>query len=61
MVCRLFAVVNDIRTMLDDPEFQETIRTIRRLEEKMEGRPPQPEDHLALSAKASVNYLDHQL
>jgi hypothetical protein len=34
----LLAVVKDIRTMVDDPEFQEMIRCIHRLEEKMEGR-----------------------
>jgi site-specific DNA recombinase len=40
---KLLAVVDDIRTMLDDPGFQETLRCIRRLEEKMGGRLPEPE------------------
>jgi hypothetical protein len=32
------AVVKDIRTMMDDAVFQQVLRNIRRLEEKMEGR-----------------------
>jgi len=34
----LLAVVKNIRTLTDDPDFQETIRMIHRLEEKMGGR-----------------------
>lgn len=34
----LRAVVKDIRTMTDDPEFQEMLRRIHRLEEKMSGQ-----------------------
>ena len=49
----LLAVVNDVRTMLDDPEFQKVLRTIRLLEEKMTNRPRQVKDLLALPAKAS--------
>jgi site-specific DNA recombinase len=48
---KLLAVINDIRTMLDDPEFQEMIQNIRRLEEKMEGSSPPPADRLVLPAK----------
>jgi site-specific DNA recombinase len=44
----LLAVVKDIRTMMDDPEFQNMIRNIHRLEEKMEGRAPAEDDDLPL-------------
>jgi hypothetical protein len=42
------AVVKDIRTMMDDPDFQQVLRNIRRLEEKMEGRAPVEEEDLPL-------------
>ena len=47
------AVVEDIRTLIanEDPEFQEVIRNIHRLEEKMEGRSPLADDPLAPTAK----------
>jgi hypothetical protein len=32
--------------MMDDPEFQQMLRNIRRLEEKMEGRAPKEDDDL---------------